>query len=685
MSKPKLAPHELAPKLNIPIAVSYPDDSRVLHVNYETPPVGWVLNPLTNEYEYTGVYRRSDEDKECYWQIDPRFELYKKWRKKELEERKTNKDYNHPELAQFIKECWRNRLAGFWFRNNNEDTYISGAYWYMISVFEIDTGAPPNYNQEQRNLFLHWDLIRKNPNVHGLLVITQRRGLKTYSGACIGVEQASRRRNFRMGIQSKTEDDAKKVFNDHVFLPFRTVPYFFLPEKMNLPRGSKAPATGLKFNSGNFSDEDRELLSVIDFRSAEAKAYDGYKLKYYYADEVAKTELDVYQRWQTVKKSLEDHNRNIIGKSFQTTTVEDINPNALTFMRMWSHSNQFENKDGITKSGLHKHFIPAHKMQNANKYGKVDAEANLERIYERRYKLRDDVRELAKAKRQDPLNEIEAFTLDEEECRFNPIVIGDRITELTFGDAGYEVGNLVWRDGKPYTSVDFVPNPNGKFFIKERPTDPNRVIERYGRRFPDNKHSYAAGSDTYDHRLLSKNIDSRFSLGSTIILKKPNPFMPTDMDYGVVCFYLHRPESPEIFYEDTLKATWWYGCENMVETNKPGLMHYYEDAFCEEFIPIGANGRRGVPGHAETNNYIASLTEQYINNHISKVYFVPLLQQWKKFKPENTREFDAAMAFGYAYILLCNTMPKQMSTKKNTEIGDVISIMRRKSLKLTNR
>ena len=667
------------------IPVSYPDDSRVLTVDYETPPVGWVHNPLTKELEFIGVHRRAALDVDCYWEIDPRFQEYKTWKREEDLERKTNPEYIHPKLAQFIKDCWRNRLAGFWFRNNDEDTYIPGAYWYLISVYEIDTGAPPNYNEEQKNLFLHWDLIRRNPDVHGLLVITQRRGLKTYSGSCIGVEQASRRKNFRMGIQSKTEDDAKKVYVDHVFTPFRTVPYFFLPEKINLPKGNKAPASGLRFNSGNFIDEGRELLSIIDYRSAEAKAYDGYKLKYYYADEVAKTDLDVYQRWLTVRKSLEDHNRQIIGKSFQTTTVEDINPNALTFMRMWSHSNQFESQDGITKSGLHKHFIPAHKMQNADKYGKVDSAANLDKIYAKRHKLRNDVRELAKSKRQDPLNEIEAFTLDEEECRFNPIIIGDRITELVFSDPGYEVGNLVWIDGERFKGVEFVPNPNGKFFVKERPTDPNRVMEKYGKFLPDNKHNYCAGSDTYDHRLLSKNIDNRFSLGSTVVMKKPNPFMPTELDYAPVLFYLHRPESPEIFYEDTLMATWWYGCENMVETNKPGLMHHYEDANCENFVPIGANGRRGIPGLAETNNYIASLTEQYINHHINKVFFIPLLEQWKRFKPESTKEFDAAMAFGYAYILFTNTLPKQTSTKKNTEISDVVSIMRKKSFKATNR
>lgn len=671
------------PQLLLKIPVSYPDDRTVLCVDYYTPPVGWIYDYFDNKWIHIGVHKRSPDKSECYWERDPRFGEYRKWKRLQDKEQVTNPDYKHPQLRVFERDCWRYRLSGYWYDNNGEDTYLPGNYWYLISVYNIDTGYPPDYNEAQRNLFMHWELMENDPDSFGLLVITQRRGLKTYSGSCIGVEKVSRTARFRMGVQSKTEDDGIKVYTEHVFFPFRELPYFFIPQNINLPRGDKAPAKGLKFNSGNFLDdiddgESRALLSEIVCKNSKASAFDGYKVHYYYVDEDAKSDTDPYKRWTTAKKSLVDKDRKIVGKSLQTTTIEEITPESLTFMRKWADSNQFNKPGRQTKSGLHKHFIPAHMMQNADKYGKVNPSENIEKILEMRTWLRDDPHELAKEIRQNPLNEVEAFTLDSEECRYNPILLGDRITELTFTDPGIEVGNLVWKDGVRFSQVEFVPNPNGKFLIKERPNAANCVIENQGYFYPQNKQSYCAGSDTYDHRLLSVNTGKKFSLGSTIILKKPNPLSPTELDYAPVLFYLFRPEGPDIFYEDSLMAVWWYGCEHMIETNKPGMMHHYEDAKCAWFVPIGKNGTRGCPAGVTTNNYISDITEQYINRYTARVFFVALLEQWKRFKPEKTTEFDAAMAFGYAYMLLVESTTRMVAPLKTRDISEVVSIMRRK-------
>ena len=41
------------------------------------PPVGYVYNRVTGKVDYIGVYRRSKEDKDCYWEVPPFPSWYK--------------------------------------------------------------------------------------------------------------------------------------------------------------------------------------------------------------------------------------------------------------------------------------------------------------------------------------------------------------------------------------------------------------------------------------------------------------------------------------------------------------------------------------------------------------------------------------------------------------------------------
>jgi hypothetical protein len=47
------------------------------------PPVGYVCNRVSNQLDYIGVYRRSDNDKDCFWEVPSKpiwyAEVMKKW------------------------------------------------------------------------------------------------------------------------------------------------------------------------------------------------------------------------------------------------------------------------------------------------------------------------------------------------------------------------------------------------------------------------------------------------------------------------------------------------------------------------------------------------------------------------------------------------------------------------------
>jgi hypothetical protein len=58
----------------------------------------------------------------------------------------------------------------------------------------------------------------------------------------------------------------------------------------------------------------------------------------------------------------------------------------------------------------------------------------------------------------------------------------------------------------------------------------------------------------------------------------------------------------------------------------------------------------GIPGTQKTHGDIIAHTEAYIHQHLDKVFFPRMLEDWMKFDPFNTTQFDAAMAAGYTLI-----------------------------------
>lgn len=648
-----------------------------------TPPVGWVFNPDEDKWIHTGVYKRSHKKEECYWEVDPRFKEYKKWKKEEEKIQKANPEYRHPALYEFIRWCWQCRLGGFWFSNNGVDTYVTGQHWFYLSVFRLDTGLP-KYREVDSDVFYIWDYVSHDPSAYGLILLTKRRNGKTYTGGSLSVEQTSRQQKFRTGIQSKTDDDAFKVYEEHIIFPFKTIPYFFKPDKINLPKNGRAPTSGLKFNSGNldddFDEDNEELQSVIDYRPSRVSAYDGWKMKFYYADEIGKTILcSVYDRWTTVKKCLVDDDDNVIGKSFQTTTVEDIEAGGREFFKLYKDSDQGKKENGQTISGLFKIFVPAFKTRNIDKYGKCDEEANRQYYLQKRERQRNNPKELAKEIRQNPFTEEEAFTANTALCVFDPIKIQGQVDNLTWlPSVPYRTGNFHWKDGIFGSDVVFIENPNGRFMVVWEPPEEmrNRQIERGSLKYPGATELCAAGVDTYDHRGVKDGNEQKLSFGSITVVKKEGPMYPTEFDGGPVCGYLYRSYDPKVFYQDVLMCLIYYGCLGLIETNKPGLQNWMEEKGYEGYSAMlpGAN-KRGINNSGTTtiNNYIGELIEQFIAEKISTVMFLELLNQFFEFSPADTTAFDFCMSFGYALMLIKSSISRLARTVPQKDVKDYLS------------
>jgi hypothetical protein len=65
-------------------------------------------------------------------------------------------------------------------------------------------------------------------------------------------------------------------------------------------------------------------------------------------------------------------------------------------------------------------------------------------------------------------------------------------------------------------------------------------------------------------------------------------------------------------------------------------------------------------------------TEEYIVNHIKKVYYKELIKDWKEFKISETQKYDRAMSAGWTIVADMS----YVVTREVTEVRDIAEYFR---------
>lgn len=260
------------------------------------PPEGYIWNILTNQLEFIGIHKRSNIESEQYWErfTLPKWykEVAKKWDEYDEKRKPEDVEFYDERLEKYKQQEWSRRLNGYWFYNNGKATYITGAHYMFMQWWLIDIGYP-KFRIPDLEYFYFLQYCIEDPNCMGMLEITKRRFGKTFRGGLFLYEYITRTKMTNAGIQSKTGQDAKKVFAKAVINPFIKLPKFFRPEyDMG---GGLRPKSALVFQQTNVRGKKAELNlvkdelgSMIDHEDASIVAYDGQKLHRYFADEWAK-------------------------------------------------------------------------------------------------------------------------------------------------------------------------------------------------------------------------------------------------------------------------------------------------------------------------------------------------------------------------------------------------------------
>lgn len=440
--------------------------------------------------------------------------------------------------------------------------------------------------------------------------------------------------------------------------------------------------------------------------------------------------------WDIVTPCLND-GMDIIGKALLGTTVENLNmrdKGGQAYKKLF-YDSDFDQKteDGRTRSGLYAAFLPGDCALKGfwDEWGHPKREEAKARLLQSRQKFKRNANKLAGHIRKYPLSIKEIFYVNPTGCEFNAAILQDRRDEIDMSPIDmYEKFDLRWENNVRFSKAILSHNPaNGWLKLSWTPERPdkecNLVQEKFiaGEKFyaPLNDNRFAAGMDPIDHGAKKSDNNASSPLVNTdnvqggkrskpVVLvktkydstidgildqdeleRRAQPGKMVDgkwvldddgkkYDYQTNKFFAmmdDRPHDPNKLYERTLLICWYFGISIHVENQKPGVIRYFQEHNCGDFIlnkyvPI-ENGRSRTmsdEGTASSQTIIQEYTgmlSSYIEYFGHTIPFRELIEDLLLFNPRETTDFDYSVAAGYTE-LGCRIKPKTQP-KKHIDLG----------------
>jgi hypothetical protein len=508
-------------------------------------------------------------------------------------------------------------------------------------------------------------------------------------------------------MTSKTSKDAKRAFTKLSYM-FLSLPFYFRPiikerEESKTSLEAAKPSENTKDSKkSRETNIDDFLNSLIDYESTTNGAYDSIKLNGYLGDECFKWEKpnDYIVHLGMIRPTMVPNGR-VVGKAFLGSTMNAMDKGGSQGVMLIKQS-QVKDRDPITQktpSGLYFHFLPAHKNMEMftdiygychettpppgtlNWKGEPITIGSWDYLIAVEESFKGDDIALNEQYRTFPRTLNHALRDDATETVFNVEKIYNQIEyNSTLGkDSLYTIGNFEWKDGVRDTSVEFFPNPKGRFKVRWIPSEVddtlhlrNNYREVNGKFYPLNDFG-GFGCDPFS----IKSTVGKGSKGGIHGLTKPNQ----DGVISNLFFleYIARPPQEEIFFEDVIKACVFYGIQVLVESNRIDLLRYMRNRgyrpFAADRVDKPKNGlsendkeyggqvmsgKDMIDSHM---NGIASYIEKYVGKSTNPAYrpegeigdmvFEETLIDWLNFNPDKRTEHDATISSGLA-IMQCN-------------------------------
>jgi hypothetical protein len=607
--------------------------------------------------------------------------------------------WNRERQDEFVFGEWDKRVNGVWVYINGTATYISGSYYYFLNYWTLNTGFKPDYRDGQRKFFALWEHVVEDDNAYGICVLKGRRFGLSAIAECIVYERASRIKNTQHFVRHKTEKESKERLLGEIVKAHRKMMWYFKP----MHTGAKIPKNNLtldKPDTSRMSEKDKEDYNVLEDEDGDIVEGiqsiivplavtegqgDGGRTKTSLEDEWAKTDVRPKNHWKTLKRTYHIENgAKIVGKALYVSTME-----ATATEKQLEWTKEFFNdglpsttNNGRTKSGLISVLITADEAAEHDEFGMPMKEKYIEQRREEieRYYAEGDGQEAISLQRLEPMSISDCFQSNQEDALLDPKKLQTRAYQLRNAlDADnnpiltktpVRTGWLKWKDNGRDNfldmDVEFFDDPSGPVKITQMPDEPNKTIWDGGLERPANIHEYCAGIDPYDHR----GVSNKKSDGAIVIFRRGDLSVDgNDIAWSKwstckwVCIYNYRQADPLMFFEDCLKLLKFYGCQGLPESNKPGILNWFDLMGKRHFMQVPAakagkvsgKKQRGLPSNEKTISIYSTELMHYVAAYGQLIDHIEIINELLTFNPQdgdNRRTHDLAIAC--AFSLLAN-------------------------------
>lgn len=608
------------------------------------------------------IIKRSEDVNEQYWERQHPPKEFEEWLEDESSKKQFDDKYFNYELEKFRQREWHRRIFGVWVFVKGRPIYFPGFFYFFLNYWVLDNGYPV-FRKSDWKKAIYWQWNVYNPKSYGMVEVTKRRGGKSVFAACVIVEYATRTLKAICNMQSKTDDDAKKLFDFHIVTPFQSLSPIFTP-LYDTNKGTK-PEKKLSFYAASARGKnavivDEQLKSEIAYENSKPLALDGQKLARVILDERGKVDFDLIEAHLIIRKCLIDWRANIVGKMIVTTTVEEIGIQS-KFYELWQQSDPTKQINGSTKSGLYSFFMPADEAGDCDIYGDAFIEKNRKTIEENRANLEGNSKGLIAEMRKDPLSEREAFMILNNNCHFDPMLLNELYQNAKVVEKEViEYGNYYWKDGIPFSQSLWATCDKGNARWHRAKNFKIPEVDKYEKRgelfLPNNHIQFISATDPFQNDITEETINSKASSG--ILNRYESGTNNNVYNKMFVAKYHARPPMAKLYHMDMALQCFAYGCQLLVEAKMDGgLRKFFIDNYLEPFlIYLPGKENPGIDPNQDNKVLLVNLWEEYINTagKEGKIIFPDIIDDDKdgllKFDINNTEVSNQVMGLGWTLV-----------------------------------